>query len=350
MSTTESTFAPATTAATSSLTHDELATFREILGVPEKNAVIESLMQTKEAIKSLNSTVSELKKISENIQDMMLVLGHQTNAFNKIADGMSTFAKSNADIAKCVQDLCFSQKHQELALNKLVESNKTASDTIAKAIYVNASKTEKAFSSIAKPTDINGLFYSTYSEENKTMWIQMIKGDVCSKCLESNASNPNEFYSTLYSDMKQHDHYDVAALLAEYKKIDPTADELKMCANSDALRLSVEKRINNIQHKKYVNAMKSAKSAKSPKVGYLEANRCPSDIKALICKIASTSHPAGIQYNKILNHILKATNMSKTDIISQTKNKFNIGSCNVWFAVSKYPTLVNALQELAATK
>ena len=155
--------------------------------------------------------------------------------------------------------------------------------------------------------------------------------------------------------MKQYDHYDVATLLAEYKKIDPTADELKMCANSDALRLSVEKRINNIQHKKYVKAMKSAKSvkitkAKSPKVRYLEANRCPSDIKALICKIAGTSRPAGIQYNKILNHILKATNMSKTDIISQTKNKFNIGSCNVWFAVSKYPTLVNALQELAATK
>ena len=301
--------------ATNNLTKDELTTFRDILGIPERNAFLEVITQFSEVMKA---SLKAYNSISEDIQDMK-----------------------------------FTQLQHTEAINKLAESNKAVADSnvgIAKAIYVNASKTEKAFLSIAKPTDINGLFYSTYSEENKTMWIQMIKGDVCSKCLESNASNPNEFYSTLYSDMKQHDHYDVAALLAEYKKIDPTADELKMCANSDALRLSVEKRINNIQHKKYVNAMKSAKSAKSPKVGYLEANRCPSDIKALICKIASTSHPAGIQYNKILNHILKATNMSKTDIISQTKNKFNIGSCNVWFAVSKYPTLVNALQELAATK
>lgn len=332
MNTAESTFAP--------LTIDELTTIRDILGIPERNAIVASMEQTEETIKAINTMIAEMKSKDSNTQDIILALGHQNNALNKFADSISDLAKS----------VTTSHKDQTIAINKLIESNKLVSDTIAKAIYVNAAKTEKAFSMVARPTDVNGLFYSTYSEENKNMWIQMIKGDVCSKCLESNASNPNEFYSTLYSDMKQHDHYDVAALLTEYKKIDPTADELKMCANSDALRLSVEKRINNIQHKKYVKAMKSAKSAKSPKVRYLEANRCPSDIKALICKIAGTSHPAGIQYNKILNHILKATNMSKTDILSQTKNKFNIGSCNIWFAVSKFPSLVNALQELAAAK
>ena len=297
------------------LTKDELAAFRNILGIPERNAFLEVITQFSEVMKA---SLKAYNSISEDIQDMKFTQLQHTEAINKLAESNKAVADSNAGIAK--------------------------------AIYVNAAKTEKAFSMVARPTDVNGLFYSTYSEENKNMWIQMIKGDVCSKCLESNASNPNEFYSTLYSDMKQHDHYDVAALLAEYKKIDPTADELKMCANSDALRLSVEKRINNIQHKKYVNAMKSAKSAKSPKVRYLEANRCPSDIKALICKIAGTSHPAGIQYNKILNHILSLTNMEKADVLTQTKNKFNIGSCNVWFAVSKYPTLVNALKELAAAK
>jgi hypothetical protein len=349
MSTTESTFTPATTAATSSLTHDELATFREILGVPEKNAVIESLTQTKEAIKSLNSTVSKLKKISENIQDMMLVLGHQTNAFNKIADGMSTFAKSNADIAKCVQDLCFSQKHQELALNKLVESNKTASDTIAKAIYVNAAKTEKAFSSANKPIDVNGLFYSTFDENDKTMWIKRIDGIACTKCLETGCKTTDEFYEILYSDMKRVDHYDVGELLSQYKKIDSTADIIKMCANSDALRLSVEKRINNIHYKNYVKSVEGIK-AKAPKVSYAESHRCPGDISALIKKITGASRPSGVQYRKILRQILQATNMSEADIVSQIHDEFNIDSCNVWFAVSKFPNLVNALQELAAAK
>lgn len=354
MSTTESTFTPATTA-TSSLTHDELATFREILGVPEKNAVIESLAQTKEAIKSLNSTVSELKKFSENIQDMMLVLGHQTNAFNRIADGMSTFAKSNADIAKCVQDLCFSQKHQELALNKLVESNKTVSDTIAKAIYVNAAKTEKAFSSVAKPTDINKLFYSTYNEENKSMWIQKIKGDICSKCLESNSSDTGEFFNTLYSDMKQHDHYDVGALLAEYKKIDPTADELKMCANSDALRLSVEKRINNIYHKRIVDKKSNVitdtnNNVPKNKTSFSEYRRCPADIKLLIKKITRSNRPSGVQYKKILDMILSEAGLTKAEIIDDVCKDLAASNCNVWYAVSKYPILVNALQELAAAK
>lgn len=343
MSATESKLAPITTA--NPLTNDELTSFRDIIGVPERNAFIVAMDQTQEALKAVGAMMAEIKNNNSNAQDVMLVLNHQNNAINKMADSVSDLAKSVA----------LSEHNRTLAIDRLIESNKWVSDSIAKAIYVNAAKTEKAFSSVAKPTDINGLFYSTYSEENKNMWIQMIKGDVCSKCLESNTGDPKEFFSTLYSDMKKFDHYDVDSLLVEYKKVDPTADILKMCANSDALRLSVEKRINNIQHKKYVKSMKTAKvtkttKAKSPKVRYLEANRCPSDIKALICKIAGTSHPAGIQYNKILNHILSLTNMEKADVLTQTKNKFNIGSCNVWFAVSKYPTLVNALQELAATK
>lgn len=293
------------------LTKDELATFRNILGIPERNAFLEVITQFSEVMKA---SLKAYNSISEDIQDMK-----------------------------------FTQLQHTEAINKLAESNKAVADSntgIAKAIYVNAAKTEKAFSIVARPTDINGLFYSTYSEENKNMWIQMIKGDVCSKCLESNSSDTGEFFSTLYSDVKKFDHYDVDSLLVEYKKIDPTADILKMCANSDALRLSVEKRINNIQYRNFVRRTK----AKSPKVGYLEANRCPSDIKALICKIAGTSHPAGTQYNKILKHILKATNMDKADIILRTKDEFNIGSCNVWFAVSKFPSLVNALQELATAK
>ena len=176
--------------ATNNLTKDELTTFRDILGIPERNAFLEVITQFSEVMKA---SLKAYNSISEDIQDMK-----------------------------------FTQLQHTEAINKLAESNKAVADSnvgIAKAIYVNASKTEKAFLSIAKPTDINGLFYSTYSEENKTMWIQMIKGDVCSKCLESNASNPNEFYSTLYADMKQHDRYDVAALLAEYKKIDPRKEK-----------------------------------------------------------------------------------------------------------------------------
>jgi hypothetical protein len=42
--------------------------------------------------------------------------------------------------------------------------------------------------------------------------------------------------------------------------------------------------------------------------------------------------------------------MSEADIVSQIHDEFNIDSCNVWFAVSKFPNLVNALQELAAAK
>ena len=173
------------------LTKDELAAFRNILGIPERNAFLEVITQFSEVMKA---SLKAYNSISEDIQDMKFTQLQHTEAINKLAESNKAVADSNAGIAK--------------------------------AIYVNAAKTEKAFSMVARPTDVNGLFYSTYSEENKNMWIQMIKGDVCSKCLESNASNPNEFYSTLYSDMKQHDHYDVAALLAEYKKIDPTADEL----------------------------------------------------------------------------------------------------------------------------
>lgn len=331
MSTTESTFAP--------LTIDELTMIRDILGIPERNAIVASMNQTEETIKAINTMIAEMKSKDSNIQDMMLALGHQNNALNKFADSISDLAKSVAT----------SHQNQTIAINKLIESNKIMSDTIAKAIYVNAAKTEKAFSSVAKPTDVNGLFYSTFDENDKTMWIKRIDGIACTKCLETGCKTTDEFYEILYSDMKRVDHYDVGELLSQYKKIDSTADIIKMCANSDALRLSVEKRINNIHYKNYVKSVEGIK-AKAPKVGYAESHRCPGDISALIKKITGASRPSGVQYRKILRQILQATNMSEADIVSQIHDEFNIGSCNVWFAVSKFPTLVNALQKLAAAK
>lgn len=331
MSTTESTFTP--------LTIDELTMIRDILGIPERNAIVASMNQTEETIKAINTMIAEMKSKDSNIQDMMLALGHQNNALNKFADSISDLAKS----------VTTSHQNQTIAINKLIESNKIMSDTIAKAIYVNAAKTEKAFSSANKPIDVNGLFYSTFDENDKTMWIKRIDGIACTKCLETGCKTTDEFYEILYSDMKRVDHYDVRELLSQYKKIDSTADIIKMCANSDALRLSVEKRINNIHYKNYVKSVEGIK-AKAPKVSYAESHRCPSDISALIKKITSASRPSGVQYRKILRQILQATNMSEADIVSQIHDEFNIDSCNVWFAVSKYPTLVNALQELAAAK
>lgn len=334
MSTTESKLAPITTA--NPLTNDELTSFRDILGVPERNAFIVAMDQTQEALKAVGTMMAEIKNNNSNTQDMILALNHQNNAINKMADSVSDLAKSVA----------LSEHNRTLAIDRLIESNKYVSDSIAKAIYVNAAKTEKAFSSANKPTDVNGLFYSTFDENDKTMWIKRIDGIACTKCLETGCKTTDEFYEILYSDMKRVDHYDVGELLSQYKKIDSTADIIKMCANSDALRLSVEKRINNIHYKNYVKSVEGIK-AKAPKVGYAESHRCPGDISALIKKITGASRPSGVQYRKILRQILQATNMSEADIVSQIHDEFNIGSCNVWFAVSKYPTLVNALQKLA---
>lgn len=343
MSVTESKLAPITTA--NPLTNDELTSFRDILGVPERNAFIVAMDQTQEALKAVGTMMAEIKNNNSNAQDVMLVLNHQNNAINKMADSVSDLAKSVA----------LSEHNRTLAIDRLIESNKWVSDSIAKAIYVNAAKTEKAFSMVARPTDVNGLFYSTYSEENKNMWIQKIKGDICSKCLESNSSDTGEFFNTLYSDMKQHDHYDVGALLAEYKKIDPTADELKMCANSDALRLSVEKRINNIYHKRIVDKKSNAITDTNNiipknKTSFSEYRRCPADIKLLIKKITRSNRPSGVQYKKILDMILSEAGLTKTEIIDDVCRNLVASNCNVWYAVSKYPNLVNALQELAATK
>ena len=337
MSATESKLAPITTA--NPLTNDELTSFRDILGVPERNAFIVAMDQTQEALKAVGTMMAEIKNNNSNTQDMILALNHQNNAINKMADSVSDLAKSVA----------LSEHNRTLAIDRLIESNKCVSDSIAKAIYVNAAKTEKAFSSANKPTDVNGLFYSTFDENDKTMWIKRIDGIACTKCLETGCKTTDEFYEILYSDMKRVDHYDVTELLSQYRKIDSTADIIKMCANSDALRLSVEKRINNIHYKNYVKSVEGIK-AKSPKVGYAESHRCPGNISALIKKITGASRPSGVQYRKILRQILQATNMSETDIVSQIHDEFNIGSCNVWFAVSKFPTLVNALQELAAAK
>lgn len=334
MSTTESKLAPITTA--NPLTNDELTSFRDILGVPERNAFIVAMDQTQEALKAVGTMMAEIKNNNSNTQDMILALNHQNNAINKMADSVSDLAKSVA----------LSEHNRTLTIDRLIESNKYVSDSIAKAIYVNAAKTEKAFSSANKPTDVNGLFYSTFDENDKTMWIKRIDGIACTKCLETGCKTTDEFYEILYSDMKRVDHYDVGELLSQYKKIDSTADIIKMCANSDALRLSVEKRINNIHYKNYVKSVEGIK-AKAPKVGYAESHRCPGDISALIKKITGASRPSGVQYRKILRQILQATNMSEADIVSQIHDEFNIGSCNVWFAVSKYPTLVNALQKLA---
>lgn len=334
MSAIESKPTPITTA--NPLTNDELTSFRDILGVPERNAFIVAMDQTQEALKAVGTMMAEIKNNNSNTQDVMLVLNHQNNAINKMADSVSDLAKSVA----------LSEHNRTLAIDRLIESNKCVSDSIAKAIYVNAAKTEKAFSSANKPTDVNGLFYSTFDENDKTMWIKRIDGIACTKCLETGCKTTDEFYEILYSDMKRVDHYDVGELLSQYKKIDSTADIIKMCANSDALRLSVEKRINNIHYKNYVKSVEGIK-AKSPKVGYAESHRCPGDISALIKKITGASRPSGVQYRKILRQILQATNMSETDIVSQIHDEFNIGSCNVWFAVSKFPTLVNALQKLA---
>lgn len=334
MSTTESKLAPITTA--NPLTNDELTSFRDILGVPERNAFIVAMDQTQEALKAVGTMMAEIKNNNSNTQDMILALNHQNNAINKMADSVSDLAKSVA----------LSEHNRTLTIDRLIESNKYVSDSIAKAIYVNAAKTEKAFSSANKPTDVNGLFYSTFDENDKTMWIKRIDGIACTKCLETGCKTTDEFYEILYSDMKRVDHYDVGELLSQYKKIDSTADIIKMCANSDALRLSVEKRINNIHYKNYVKSVEGIK-AKSPKVGYAESHRCPGHISALIKKITGASRPSGVQYRKILRQILQATNMSEVDIVSQIHDEFNIGSCNVWFAVSKFPTLVNALQKLA---
>lgn len=302
------------------LTKDELAAFRDILGIPERNAFLEVITQFSEVMKA---SLKAYNSISEDIQDMKFTQLQHTEAINKLAESNKAVADSNAGIAK--------------------------------AIYVNAAKTEKAFSMVARPTDVNGLFYSTYSEENKSMWIQKIKGDICSKCLESNSSDTSEFFNTLYSDMKQHDHYDVGALLAEYKKIDPTADELKMCANSDALRLSVEKRINNIYHKRIVDKKSNVitdanNNVPKNKTSFSEYRRCPADIKLLIKKITRSNRPSGIQYKKILDMILSETGLTKTEIIDDVCRDLAASNCNVWYAVSKYPILVNALQKLAAAK
>lgn len=207
MSATESKLAPITTA--NPLTNDELTSFRDILGVPERNAFIVAMDQTQEALKAVGTMMAEIKNNNSNTQDVMLVLNHQNNAINKMADSVSDLAKSVA----------LSEHNRTLAIDRLIESNKCVSDSIAKAIYVNAAKTEKAFSSANKPTDVNGLFYSTFDENDKTMWIKRIDGIACTKCLETGCKTTDEFYEILYSDMKRVDHYDVGSFSPSIKRL-----------------------------------------------------------------------------------------------------------------------------------
>ena len=292
------------------LTKDEIALFKTFMKTPDD--VITQFTSAINAFKDvvLKHSIMEdaLVNIYNEQRELKLAVAGLVAANNSIAD---SFIKGQNMFEKQIHDATD---------NLVLAINKSATVAVDKR---------------------NPLFTTTLTSDEQRNWKEKAIGTISGRSFDYGC-NKDDDYAAIYGKMKQ-SGYDVNKLIDEYRKINPGATIIDMCAASEKLRTSFERGLSNLCHKSIVNKIKSATTASTtPHVTYRKANSIPPEIRTLVAKLSHTGTPNGWCYNNA-KKILCDNNVNLNELVAGTKKKYNVSDCSIWFAVSKSPEVMKLL-------
>lgn len=237
-------------------------------------------------------------------------------------------------------------KNNQLAINKIIEDLTKTIDRNSSAIEALANEVKNGRLASDKKSE-NPLFYSTISAAEMSKWKKNILRNVTTICINKDR-NEGDAYNTIYDGMKNAG-YDVAKLIKEYRRlVDPNAAIIDMCSHSDILRLAFQNQINHIFFGNYKQKMNNKISKKNRGVvTYRESHTCPVEIRNIVSSMSRSGYPAGATFRKAKDLLINVANIDTAKIKQETEKKYEISSCNFWFAVAQYPELVETLKEIA---
>lgn len=289
------------------------------------------------AVKTKDSTIQMSKAELDAFRGMFGIPDQTilTQLLNKFSEAVKILAKQNEDIVTDTQI-----KYREFADTMSDAIKELTKATAANTAAIMALKGNTAIEKYELP---NPLFYSTMSADKQAFWCQKMTGIIAGRCMDSE-QNKGNIHKAIYDGMKKDNGYDVVKLLKEYNRIHPDENLtiLDMCSRSDALRIAYQNQIDRICNNKIVTKSKRKRS-----VTYKESHSCPKEMLEIISGISSTGNARGRTFNKAKRILIDRCDLDTAKIIKQIKKKYNIKDCNLWFAVSHYPELVDALKEAA---
>lgn len=294
------------------LTKDEIALFKTVMKTPD-----EVVSQFTAALGAFKNVLMKHTMIEDSLVN---IYQEQRELKSAIAD----LAAANNSIAEAVT------KSQEMSRKQVYSVSNSLISAINKLPAVNVPENK-----------MNPLFTTTLTEAEQKNWKEKAIGTISGRSFDYGC-NKDDDYAAIYGKMKQ-SGYDVHKLLEEYRKINPGATIIDMCAASEKLRTSFERGLSNLCHKSIVNKIKSAATASTtPHVTYRKANSIPPEIRTLVAKLSHTGTPNGWCYNNA-KKILRDNNVNLNELVAGTKKKYNVSDCSIWFAVSKSPEVMKLL-------
>lgn len=284
----------------SALTPQEIAAIKDILGVSAITSLVSNLSNlqgdTRIALREIKDEINECNK----------------NMMRAVGDGFSLLSD------RVCETLAAESHANRTNLTSVVDK---VGDKVGESRWYRK----------------DPIFYSTYNEESQKLWKEKLNGVIAGVRLSDTAKTKDEICEVIYSKMMEKDGYNVKDLFERYKSnaVNPgSVSIIDMCAESDALRHSVEKCVNGMYYK--------AAKMVSPRIYYHQANGVPANIREIVSGLSSTGNPTGRTYKKA-KKILSDNGIDVNKLRRNVMKKYHLGSCNVWFAVSNFPDVVKVL-------
>lgn len=332
------------TTAIAPLTQDELSTFKSIFGVDEQNKMVLAIVD-----KFNKALLTIGDKYEALISDVELLCREQKDREDKVVAAITQLSSSQDRVSNAITN---------------------ASDMYRKVTFATKGSSSGNSPKQEAIKELSPLFYSVHNAENKLNWKEKVRGIISGQCLDNGRNKGND-YKSIYDGMMR-DGYDVHKLLTEFNKYYPGATILDMCAESDALRYCIEKHVNNLYFSSLKNNYQSmlkkndgttntdsttnsdgttntdgACVPSTHHVSYNIANSCPPVISDIVKLMSGSSRPGGRAYSRAKKIINATSTITIDEMVNSTKHKYNLKSCNIWFAVANFPEVVDLLRKEA---
>lgn len=185
--------------------------------------------------------------------------------------------------------------------------------------------------------DNNEISQSTHLNDiERKEWITKTKKKVDALRKVYN-SNYQDVYNNIYNRMKSEFAHDVYSLFrsSKYNSI------IEMCSYSDELMNAMDKCIDTIAPSNNIKRKNSVRST-TDAIDKRMTTKCPANVANAISMNGKA--PKGRSFQKA--HRILASYFDVDKMMFETKNKYGIKNCSIWFAISQYPDVVNKLERI----
>ena len=232
---------------------------------------------------------------------------------------------------------------------------------LIKALTTATLQNTKAIADIQLKTPMkeNPIFYSSFNKDSQEFWKTETLNVILKEC-ENNAGYDFDTVYKMIIDGMNRDGYDVIALLTKHHEEFPDASLLDMCSKSDVLRLSLRNQVNHIfhtrvvkQYKKVVENLEAENKTNAVKkhtyhrgdVTYDQAHTIPAEVRDMVKRLAKKDSVGPATYHSAKKFLVDECHVDIPKLVDETVKKYNISSCNMWFAVGQYPEVLNMLKK-----